>query len=327
MDAIDIFSGAGGFTLGLKEVGVNTVTFVEAVQDRIDTFLGHTPGASLLSTDARQADFSSCRDRVVLVYGGPPCQPFSMAGKRLCGHDRRDMVPEFVRCVREIKPKAFLMENVEGLTKAGGYFDKVLADLAALGYGLSWRILDAADFGVPQHRRRLFVAGIANGMLRFPEPTHGPGRPHPHLTVNSVLPVNVPVGNPCRAKVTYSKTPVLRPSPYDGFLVNGQGRPIDPSRPARTIVATAGGNKTPFFDIDGVLLDYHAALKAGGPVRQGAVPGCRRLSVEESAALQGFDASVVFHGSMCSRYAQVGDAVPPPLARALGSAILEAMMG
>lgn len=329
MDCLDLFSGAGGFTLGMKAAGFRTAYGVEIVRERRATFVRHTPDVRWLGGDASQVDFSAVKGKAEVIYGGPPCQPFSNGGLQRGEDDRRNGIPHFVRAVQEAAPRGFIMENVVGLATGSrkSYLDRVVAELEGLGYDVSWRILDAADFGVPQHRRRLFVAGVACGRFSFPDPTHGPGRASPHIAVKDALPVDVPLGRPCPAKVTYFAKPDLRPSCFDGLLFNGSGRAIDVDRPCRTIVASAGGARTHFFDTMGVVREYHSHLLAGGEPRKGEVPGCRRLSVEESAILQGFPADLEFQGPKSSQYAQVGDAVPPPLAAALGKAMNRSLCG
>ncbi len=325
---IDLFASAGGLTLGVKASGVTTVCAVEVDPYRAATFRLHTPGATVLKSDVRQACFSSYRGKIHLVYGGPPCQPFSSGGKRRAASDERDMIPEFIRVVGEIRPPAFLMENVPGLAVGDRktYLEDVMDRLERLGFVISWKVLNAADFGVPQKRRRLFIVGLRGARFRFPEATHGPAKALPYVAVCDVLPPH-PIGQPNPSKVFYAKNPDLRPSPFDGHLFNGGGRPIDRTRPSHTILASAGGNKTHFFDDQGLVPPYHQELSAGGKPRSGTLPGARRLTVLESALLQTFPADTVFRGPHTAQYRQVGDAVPPRLAEVLGRALLEQLTG
>jgi DNA (cytosine-5)-methyltransferase 1 len=149
---IDLFASAGGLTLGFRAAGLNTICAVEVDRYRVQTFQQHNPGATIISSDIRQVNLSSYKGKVELVYGGPPCQPFSSGGLRQAASDERDMVPEFVRAIHQIKPRAFLMENVPGLAVAErlGYLTKVLDSLEDLGYCINWKVLNAADYGVPQ---------------------------------------------------------------------------------------------------------------------------------------------------------------------------------
>lgn len=325
---IDLFASAGGLTLGLKAAGVSTVCAVEHDPCRVATFEKHTPEAIIISSDIRKVNFSSYKGKVQLVYGGPPCQPFSSGGLRRAASDERDMIPEFIRAVQEVEPTAFLMENVPGLTAGDrkAYLEVVLDQLEDLGFVVNWKVLNAVDFGVPQMRRRLFVVGLRHARFTFPNPTHGPAGSLPHVAVRDVLPLHQ-IGEANPSKVFYAKNPDLRPSPYDGHLFNGGGRPIDQTRPCRTILASAGGNKTHFFDDNELVPEYHQHLMAGGKPKAGSLPGGRRLTVMESTIIQTFPRGMVFDGPRSSQYHQVGDAVPPLLAEVLGRALIEQLTG
>lgn len=319
---IDIFASAGGLTLGLKQARVQTVAAVEIETYRVRTFARHSPTAEIINADVQRIDFAKYRGRVELVYGGPPCQPFSSGGKRRAARDERDMIPAFLRAVAEVKPAAFLMENVPGLVVGDrrDYLRKALAEFRALGFKVAWKVVHAIEYGVPQKRKRLFVVGMRAREFAFPQPTHGPGR-LPFVTVRDALPP-CSFGEPNPSRVYYAKRPDLRPSPYDGHLFNGGGRPIDPTQPCHTILASAGGNKTHFFDDEDHIREYHAHLQAGGKPRTGVLPGARRLTVEESALIQTFPEGMVFEGPRSAQYHQVGDAVPPHLAAVLGRALV-----
>lgn len=320
--AIDLFCGAGGLTLGLREAGIETVCAVDFEPYRLTTFSSHSPNVDIKNADIRTLDFKEYRGVVDLVYGGPPCQPFSSGGLRAAANDGRDMLPEYLRVVREVRPRAFLMENVPGLavSERFKYLAKYLSEFDALGYKITWKILNSADYGVPQKRRRLFVVGIRDRKFRFPLPTHGLGR-LPYVCVGDVLHQSV-VGEANHSKVVYAKNPDLRPSPYDGHLFNGGGRPIDLAQPCHTILASAGGNKTHFIDSESLVLEYHNHLLRGGKPRKGFLPGGRRLTVEESALIQTFPPFLKFHGPRSAQYHQVGDAVPPKLGTVLGMSLI-----
>jgi DNA (cytosine-5)-methyltransferase 1 len=326
--AIDLFSSAGGLTIGFKRAGIRTISAVEVEPYRVQTFRSHTPEAELIEDDIRHVNFARFKGHVRLVYGGPPCQPFSSGGLRKADQDERNMIPAYVEAVAVIRPDAFVMENVPGLVVNDRlpYLENVVRKFQKLGYSVTWKVLNAADYGVPQKRRRLFVIGMLNRTFHFPVETHGPGRRHPHVCVRDVLPDHQ-LGEPNPSHVFYAKRPDLRPSPYDGHLFNGGGRPIDRSQPCHTILASAGGNKTHFFDDLGLVPAYHKHLMRGGKPRTGALKGARRLTVLESAIIQTFPREISFSGPRCAQYQQVGDAVPPLLAQVIASSLMRQMAG
>lgn len=326
--AIDLFSGAGGLTHGLHSAGWNTILAVEFDEKIATTYARNFPTVETRSVDIQEVDFRPYEGHVNLVAGGPPCQPFSVAGKQHAQDDPRDGIPHFMRAVGEINPELFMLENVAGLAtkKNFPYLERALAGFRELGYEVEYRILDAAGFGVPQHRRRLIVIGSRIGGVQFPAETHGRGRRYPLVPTKDAL-QNVPEDLPNNAIVSYAKNPILRPQPFDGMLVNGGGRPINLAEPCQTIPASAGGNRTHIYDPNGVLVEYHRHLVLGGQPRIGLVDGVRRLTVRESARIQSFPDTFCFYGPQSSRYKQVGNAVPPKMAGALGRQLRSLLFG
>lgn len=330
MAMIDLFAGAGGLSRGLERAGFEAVQAVEIDPDAAQTYRTLFPHVDLIEADIRKVSFAHLRGQVDLVAGGPPCQPFSSGGRRLAQGDPRNMVPEFLRVVREVQPQVVLMENVPGLAtgERKAYLDEILAELQhTLGYAVTWKILHAVDYGVPQKRKRLIIVGSKVGPFAFPAPTHGPGTGQPYEPAGNYLSKHEIWGTPNPSKVTYAKNPDLRPSPYDGHLFNGGGRPINLAEPCHTILASAGGNKTHFIDTHDEVPAYHAALLNGDPPRSGSLRGGRRLTVEESARLQTFPEGIHFAGSRSSQYKQVGNAVPPLLAFRIGEALQALLAG
>nr|ADO24181.1 M.ApaI [Acetobacter pasteurianus subsp. pasteurianus] len=328
MKALDLFSGPGGLSLGMKHAGIEPVACVEKNKDAVSTYDAHTPDAEHYCSDIRSISFERYRGLVDIVFGGPPCQPFSTGGLRRGTADARNMFPEFMRVLKEVRPAAFLAENVPGLATRNRvqYLAELLNEFEALGFNVSWNVVSAADYGVPQKRRRLIIVGMKKGTFWFPKPTHGPDTNIPHVASGRVI------DKACRLEppdcpVIYAKCPDPRRSPYAGHVYNGGGRPIDLSAPCHTLLASAGGYKTHWIDTMDIAPDYSAHLMAGGAPRDGAVPGARRMTLEESALIQTFPADMWFAGSRSSQYTQVGDAVPPMLAHALGAALRRQLEG
>lgn len=321
--ALDIFAGAGGLSIGLEEAGFDIVAGAEWDGDACETFAKAHPTADVVEGDVNAIDFRNWRGGVDVLVGGPPCQPWSTGGKRLGSEDPRDGWPAFLRALKEIKPRAFIAENVAGFATGvrRDHFGALVNELRALKFQVAAKVLNAADYGVPQKRQRLLIVGVHGNSFEFPKPTHGPRSRKPWVPAGSVVGPE-PIGSPNPAIVTFARCPDLRPNPYDGQVYNGGGRPIDLSRPAPTLLASMGGNKTPWIDTLGVVPEYHAHLLAGGTPRAGRVPGARRITVEEAALLQTFPPGMHFSGRRSSCYRQIGNAVPPLLARAIGRAVL-----
>jgi len=332
LSTLDAYAGAGGLSLGLQAVGLPVIVAADSNPDALQTYRRHHGTTELLDGDIAEHiarhRFTQYKGHVAIVAGGPPCQPWSSGGKRLGQADGRDGLGHFVQIVDQVRPLAFLMENVPGLAAPGNleYLRALIDDLEALGYKTDYRILDATAYGVPQRRRRLFVVGISGDReFIWPAATHGLGTSRPVRVAGDVVLREVAVGEMNPSKVTYAKNPVIRPCPFAGLLFNGGGRPLNLAAPAPTVLASAGWNRTPWIDTADVLPEYHAHLRAGGVPRSGVVPGARRLTVAEAALLQTFPRSLNFAGSRSSQYVQVGNAIPPDLAAAVARALVQAL--
>lgn len=324
LKAIDVFAGAGGLSLGLKDAGWSVEAAVEYDTAAMATHRHNFPETTHFVEDVREINFTRFQG-IDLVAGGPPCQPFSVSGKRLGSFDIRDMVPEFVRAVSEAKPRAFVMENVAGLTasKFDSYLSEQISSLQSLGYVVFNKVLNAANYGVAQRRKRLFLVGIRKDQDRifsFPEDTHDGTEEKPFVSVDNIL-AQAPDDIPNTARVVYCKNPVLRKSPFAGMLFNGKGRPLENDGLAHTIPASAGGNRTHIVDRQNLIREYHAQLLSGNAPRKGTLEGVRRLTVAESARIQSFPDTFRFIGRQSSRYSQVGNAVPPKLAQAVCNSV------
>jgi DNA (cytosine-5)-methyltransferase 1 len=319
--AIDLFAGAGGLSMGMEAAGIRSVGAVEIMPEAVATYRATFPDAEVCNVDIQTVDFRRWTG-VDIVAGGPPCQPFSSGGLRRGREDVRDFLPEFVRAVLELNPRAFIMENVPGLISFGPYLRSVLAPLYERYSVSEPQVLNAADYGVPQSRRRLVIVGNREGpVFRLPPP-----RSENRMPSGLVL-SREPKGEPNPSKIVFAKRPDLRPNPYQGHLFNGGGRGIELDKPSPTILAAAGGNKTHFLDLDNRIPAYHRHLRLGGAPYVGELEGARRLTVSESAALQSFPSDVVFSGSRSAQYKQIGNAVPPRLAQAISEELLDQILG
>src|SRR3990167_5218576 len=187
MNSISLFAGCGGMDLGVERAGFKHLLAVEMDKSAVMTHRAYFNGKvfegrcedALARLVARFPTWAeSGAGEVDLLHGGVPCTPFSQAGAGRGEYDPRDGFPHFIAWLRYVQPRAFLIENVKGLTtkKHRPYLDRVLADLRACGYTVDWRVHNAADYGVPQRRERILIVGFreaaAATAYKWPEPTH-----------------------------------------------------------------------------------------------------------------------------------------------------------
>jgi DNA (cytosine-5)-methyltransferase 1 len=317
---IELFAGCGGLSTGFLDAGLHVAAGFELDSRAVDAYeynhayrgcigiradLRNARGVDLLkAAHLRKVDF---------VIGGPPCQPFSIVGKRLGDEDHRaELVDHFVRLVREIKPRAFLLENVPNLASidGGAILRRIIKKLRALKYAVRAEVVVAADYGVPQVRRRLVVVGIQNRKsISFPEPTHGEGR-IPYQTAEEAI-GDLPDAGEFGETTIYNHEPTNHTpamvSRLKGLAPGQRERGsfhdrLHPDRPSYTLRA-GSGNFSP-------LRPIHYARD-------------RVITVRESARIQGFADHFIWPDRIprLQQYRQVGNAVPPQLAAAFAKAI------
>ncbi len=329
---LSLFSGAGGLDLGFLQAGFRVVQALDLMPDACATYRRNI-GEHVRCGSVREANASTLPACAVAI-GGPPCQGYSVAGHMGPDDPRSALTWEFVRVVREVRPLAFVMENVKALAVLARWQPvraRLLAELSEGGYAVRMHVLNARDFGVPQGRERVFFVGTRLPLAPVEDIAPTTSTP---VTAGDVLrclppPGKAPNLGTCAARVVPARAPVLRRSPYAGMLFNGQGRPIDLSSTVNTLPASMGGNRTPIVDEaelrDGEppwVVAYHARLCQGLPSLSEAPPRLRRLTVTEAALLQTFPLGFAFAGRQSSQYAQIGNAVPPLLARCVAEALM-----
>ena len=175
---IDLFCGCGGFSLGFERAGFEVLLGIDIWADALKTFAFNHRGCKTLLADLSLIHPSDTQsmlegETVDVIIGGPPCQGFSVAGKRIVDDIRNKLYKNFVNFVAHFKPKAFVMENVPNILTIGGgaIREAILDDFAALGYTTEYKIMTASDYGVPQNRRRAIFVGFRNGHhFEFPSP-------------------------------------------------------------------------------------------------------------------------------------------------------------
>ena len=343
LTGVSLFSGCGGLDLGARMAGIEVVWANDNNKNACHSYQDNF-GDCIHQGDieAFLPSLEKYREAAIdVVFGGPPCQGFSVAGKMQKSDPRNKLLWSFCEAVGIVQPRAFVLENVKALgtlQRWEAVREELLDRLREHGYTVLTRVLTASRFGVPQNRERFFVIGFRD------DPTFAEARfdalleayACPTMTVREVLQPLDPAGTGsnaslCTAKITMARKPVLRKSPYAGMLFNGSGRPIDLDSQAMTMTASLGGNKTPIIDEMALhnseevpwVVGYHQKLQSSAPLPEIVPPRLRRLTVEEASILQSFPNDFRLSGSQCARFQQVGNAVPPKLAEAVLGAIAQ----
>jgi len=184
MKTLELFAGAGGMALGFGSEGFEHAALVEIDEKACNTLRAAFGEKHVIQGDLSTMDFSPWKGVDVLT-GGPPCQPYSNAGKKAGRKDVRDGFPWFIRAIKETDPRYFLAENVAGFAQKRhvGYREEILKEMKSLGYGVKWELLNCADYGVPQARRRVFIMGwrLDQPEPSWPSKTHYDPRKAPGL--------------------------------------------------------------------------------------------------------------------------------------------------
>jgi DNA (cytosine-5)-methyltransferase 1 len=304
--SIEFCAGAGGQALGLEQAGFDHSALVEIEADYAKTLRLNRPLWDVHNADMNGFDGLPYRG-MDLLAGGLPCPPFSIAGKQLGEHDERNLFPAALRLIDEIKPKAVMIENVRGFLSAvfEDYRLNLKEQLRKLGYHVDWRLLNASDFGVPQLRPRVVIVALRKDLASdFEWPVPLPQNP-PSVgeTLNDLMAENGWAG----AEKWSSQANEIAPTIVGGSKKHG-GPDLGPTR-ARQAWATMGVN--------------------GGTLAETAPDadfcGMPRLTVRMVARLQGFPDDWQFFGRKTIAYRQVGNAFPPPVARAVAQQLHAAL--
>ena len=372
---IDLFAGAGGLGLGFEQAGFDVVAAVEIDPIHCAAHAYNFPQCVMLPESVTELTGAEIRSRagigrrhVDVVFGGAPCQGFSMIGHRALEDPRNSLVREFVRIVSELKASYFVFENVKGLTigEHKVLLEELIEEFARLGYRtqLPWMVLDTAEFGVPQHRERLILMGARKG-LRLPEYPAAAFRPA-DVEKRGLL----PKGPSCRdalgdlpnaeqfEDLVYSdEVPAAgwgRPSSYAremrcigddawhfGYVRQWDRRLLTSSlRTEHTAISRRRFEATPPGQVEPISRFYKLSaeglsntLRAGTDSSRGAFTSPRPIhyayprciTVREMARLHGFPDWFRFHQTKWHGARQIGNAVPPPIARAIAMQVIRAL--
>lgn len=334
---LSLFTGAGGLDIGFHKAGFDIFACVEINSTFCKTLEINKPkyfdeNCQIINIDIRDLDPKTIKaDKCDFIIGGPPCQSFSAAGRRAGGvtgvNDHRGSLFEhYCRLIKYFRPKGFLFENVRGILSANKRNDwsLILATFSDLGYQIAYRVLDAADYGVPQHRERLIMVGTQKGCeFLFPQPTHGPDSQdsRPYVSCGEAI---ADLQNSYEQEHTYGGKygdllRLIPPGQNYLFFTKEMGHPnpvfawrsrfsdflykADPNHPVKTIVARLGAYSGPFHWKN------------------------RRFTLEEFKRLFSFPDDYAIAGSHNIGLQQIGNSVVPAFAEQLANAVKNQLFG
>jgi DNA (cytosine-5)-methyltransferase 1 len=306
-NSVEICAGGGGQALGIELGGFEHSALVEIDQHSCSTLRSNRPTWNVIQDDVRS--FSGLLyTGIELLAGGVPCPPFSKAGKQLGNHDERDLFPEAVRLIDEMRPKAVMLENVRGLLDAvfDDYRSKLVKQVRKLGYESDWRLLNASDFGVSQLRPRVVFVAFKKEIARhFEWPV--PGMSGPPKTVGQLLRDLMAERGWRHVEHWVARASEIAPTIVGGSMKHG-GPDLGPTRAKRAWAALGVNAHT---------------LADEAPDRD--FVGMPRLTVQMVARIQGFPDTWHFEGKKTPAYRQVGNAFPPPVAAAVAGRVCAAL--
>jgi DNA (cytosine-5)-methyltransferase 1 len=340
---IDLFSGCGGFSTGLEMAGHQCLLGVDFDADAIASFAHNHVHAKTFLGDIKTLKSSQIVDlvggkKIHMVVGGPPCQGFSTVGKGEVTDDRNKLFLEFVRVVRDLKPQIIILENVTGLLakKNNKILTAIFCEFQKLGFNMQAQVLSSENYGVPSRRRRTFIMGVQGGHCQFPEAIFGVGGQNAFITVGEAL-ANLKALD--GVIYNHDTTKAMIKNPLDlkrlSFIPEGAGIRYEKDQKAYL-------PKKYWFDVDFTLLreGRFRQTRLQRLSRNGVGPTIltsrsmyyhptenRYLTCREAAACQSFPNEFEFIGSDTAIFRQIGNAVPPMLAMALGESIKHIKLG
>lgn len=305
LTCVEICAGAGGQALGLALAGFVHVALVEYEKEYCETLKINRPEWNVICKDIRNFNGKPYKG-VDLLAGGVPCPPFSVAGKQLGKDDDRDLFPEAIRLIKEIRPRAVMLENVRGFldTAFNDYREHILSSIEKLGYSVYIKLVNASDYGVPQLRPRVVIVGIRmdeEGCFDYPVPKSV------QVTVGEALYDLMKINNWKGAKEWAKKANRIAPTLVGGSKKHG-GPDLGPVR-ARNAWAELG------VDGKGVANEAPEENFEGMP----------RLTSRMLARIQGFPDTWYFGDKKTAACRMIGNAFPPPVAKAIGEKIKECL--
>ena len=334
---IDLFCGCGGLSKGFEMAGFNTVLAIDFWKDAVETFNNNHKNKVAICDDVSKIsndfldDFTK-KNKITGIVGGPPCQGYSTVGKRDINDDRNYLYLQYCRIVEKVKPEFFVLENVKGLLTLnnGKFKEDIVERFTKLGYIVDYKILNSADYGVPQNRNRVFFVGIKNKKFKFPKEKLKKVTTYEAISDLTSYEDKYTTS----AQTSYQKN--MRGN--NKQLKNNEST-VHTEKTIDVISKIPDGGKITdlpkeFWEIR----KYNKAFQRMNSKLQSNTidTGHRNYfhysenripTVRESARIQSFPDNFIFYGSRTSQYKQVGNAVPPLLANAIAIEIMKQIGG
>lgn len=341
---VDLFCGAGGFSLGFEMAGFESILAIDKWEDAVNTYNhNHTnPVATTVDIQKFTSEHlrSLSKNRPVIgVIGGPPCQGFSMVGKREVGDERNSLYLQYVRFVDVLKPKFFVLENVPGLLsmEGGMYRDDIVKRFGELGYNVTYQILRASDYGVPQSRTRVFFVGLQRKVFGDTKFDFNRIKKADMVSTSDAL-SDLPSLDNKEDPARYASKPI---NPFQKLMRKGSDALLNNDvtvHTAQTIDVISrvpdGGNIRDLPEEFYKVRNYNAAFKRMNSKLPSGTIDCghrnyfhykenRIPTARESARIQSFPDTYFFTGNKSSQYTQIGNAVPVLLSKAIAETLSE----
>lgn len=334
---IDLFCGCGGLSKGFEMAGFNTVLAIDFWKDAVETFNNNHKNKVAICDDVSKIsneflDNLTQKNKITGIVGGPPCQGYSTVGKRDINDDRNYLYLQYCRIVEKVKPEFFVLENVKGLLTLnnGKFKEDIVERFTKLGYIVDYKILNSADYGVPQNRNRVFFVGIKNKKFKFPK--------EKSIKVTTYEAISDLTSYEDKY-TTSAQTSYQKNMRENNKQLKNNEFTVHTEKTIDVISKIPDGGKITdlpkeFWEIR----KYNKAFQRMNSKLQSNTidTGHRNYfhysenripTVRESARIQSFPDNFIFYGSRTSQYKQVGNAVPPLLANAIAIEIMKQIGG
>ena len=340
-NVIDLFSGAGGLSYGFEMAGFNVMLGIDNEESVLDTFKENHKNSEILNCDITKVTYKNDilpligERKIDVVVGGPPCQGMSLSGPRKFEDPRNSLYLSYIRLVKEIQPKAFVIENVIGIVSLykGKIKDHIIKEFSEMGYKVQYKTMVASDYGVPQKRKRVIFVGTRNEGFEYPDPVDYTVTTE--MAISDLPSLELELGTPI------SEYQMQPQNEYQQLMRNGSTELYNHiaakhSQRIKDIISLVpdGGNYKDLPEEYRTTRKFNVAWTRFSSDKPSPTIDTghrhhfhykynRVPTVRESARLQSFPDTFVFKGNKTQQFRQVGNAVPPILAKAVANQLLE----